>query len=143
MIRAAFIIAALFAAPAAAADGPALYKRCAACHLPTGAGVPGAYPPLKADVRALAGKAEGRRYLILAVTRGLAGPITVEGKAYRGVMPAQVLKDDEVAAVLNHVVTTIAGGKGAFTADEVAAVRAEGGKLSASAVAALHDAAAR
>lgn len=143
MIRAAFIIAALFAAPAAAADGPALYKRCAACHLPTGAGVPGAYPPLKADVRALAGKAEGRRYLILAVTRGLAGPITVEGKAYRGVMPAQVLKDDEVAAVLNHVVTTIAGGKGAFTAAEVAAVRAEGGKLSAAAVAALHAAAAR
>lgn len=142
MIRAAILLLAL-PVTAWAADGPTLYKRCAACHLPTGAGVPGAYPPLKADVRALAGKVEGRRYLILAVTRGLAGPITVEGKAYRGVMPAQVLKDDEVAAVLNHVVTTIAGGKGAFSADEVAAVRAEGGKLSASAVAALHDAAAR
>ena len=28
-------------------DGATVFKRCAACHLATGAGVPGAYPPLK------------------------------------------------------------------------------------------------
>jgi len=42
-------------------DGAAIYKRCAACHLATGAGVPGAFPPLAADVRNLSQTAAGRR----------------------------------------------------------------------------------
>ena len=37
-VAAAMLLMALPAA-AEAADGPALYKRCAACHLATGAGV--------------------------------------------------------------------------------------------------------
>ena len=42
-------------------------QRCAACHLSNGAGVPGAFPPLKTDVRKLAGTVAGRRYLALVV----------------------------------------------------------------------------
>lgn len=125
----------------AAADGAAIYKRCAACHLANGAGVPGAFPPLRADIRALAGNAAGRRYLALVVIKGVSGPITVEGKPYRGVMPAQAgLNDAQIAAVLNHIL------KGAsakpFTPAEVAQHRASGAGLNAAAVGKLHPGAA-
>lgn len=138
----------LAVAPAALAgagtDGAAHYQRCAACHLPTGAGVPGAFPPLGADFRALAVTPAGREYLALVVIKGLMGPLTVEGKTYMGVMPAQPLDDAGVAAVLNHVATTIAKvGEGfkPYTADEVAAVRAAGKGLTSADVARRHAAA--
>lgn len=131
--------------PASAApDGAALFARCAACHTRTGAGVPGAYPPLAGDFRTLAAKPAGRRYIALAVIRGLAGPITVEGKAYRGVMPAQVLDDAGAAAVLNHVGTQIAKSGPAFrpfTPGEIAMHRASGASMTAGDVAKLHAAA--
>lgn len=130
-----FALAGLTAAgPAIAADdGATIYKRCAACHLANGAGVPGAFPPLKSDVRALAGTAAGRRYLALVVIRGVSGPITVEGKAYRGMMPAQAgLNDAQVAAVLNHVVR--GGSAKAFTAREIAGYRAGSASLNSAAV---------
>lgn len=135
------MLAVLPATAMAAADGAKVYQRCAACHLPTGKGVPGAFPPLQADVRALAGKPEGRRYLALAVTRGLSGPLTVEGKTYRGMMPPQSGLDDEaVAAVLSHVTGTVAGGGTAvkpFTAAEIKAARDGAAGLDAAAVARL------
>lgn len=134
------------AAPAPAAqpgpDGAAIYTRCAACHTASGRGVPGAYPPLGPDFRALAAKPEGRRYLVLAVTRGVAGPLTVEGKSYRNIMPAQSgLDDAAVAAVLNHVGTVIAKPGPpfkAFTAKEVTTARTGGAGLSGADVARLH-----
>ncbi|MBB4630988.1 c-type cytochrome [Sphingosinicella soli] len=57
------VLLAVPAAAAQAADGPALYKRCAACHLASGAGVPGAFPSLKTEPAALAAKPDGRRFL--------------------------------------------------------------------------------
>lgn len=137
----AVIAAALLIAPAAhaASDGERVYMRCAACHLKSGAGVPGAYPPLNADVRALAAMPEGRRYIALAVIKGLSGPITVEGKPYRGMMPPQAgLSDEDVAAVLNHVTGTVAkAGKPPkpFTAAEIKAIRAGGAGLNPASVA--------
>ena len=134
----------LVAVPAVAqvADGGALYKRCAACHLPSGAGVPGAFPPLQSDFLSLAKKPEGRRYLALVVVKGLSGPLVIDGKTYRGVMPAQsALNDAEIAAVLNHVGTTIAKGDSGFRAfdeAEVTKARKSGEALSAADVAALH-----
>lgn len=133
---------AVIAAPAVAAepDGAKLYARCAACHLPSGAGVPGTYPPLGADFRAKAATPEGRRFLALAVVKGLMGPLTVDGKIYRGVMPAQALDDAEAAVVLNHVGTRIAKAGPAFrpfSAAEVKAARASGQGLGPAAVAAL------
>jgi len=114
-------------------DGPTIYKRCAACHLANGAGVPGAFPPLKTDVRKLAGTPAGRRYLALVVIRGVSGPITVEGKAYRGMMPAQAgLNDAQVAAVLNHVVR--GGSAKPFTPKEIAGYRAGSAALNSAAV---------
>lgn len=132
-------------APAAqaGANGAAVFARCAACHTATGQGVPGTYPPLGTDFRKLAAKPAGRRYLALVVTRGVSGPLTVEGKPYRNVMPAQSgLGDAEVAAVLNHVGTAIAkqGPKFVpFTPQEVGAARAGGAALSGADVARLHS----
>lgn len=126
-------------------NGAVLFKRCAACHTATGAGVPGTYPPLQADFRQLAASKNGRRYIALAVMRGLMGAIEVDGKTYRGVMPAQSdLSDAEVAAVLNHVGTQIAKSGPAFkpfATAEVAAARKSGGTLTPSQVAKLHGAA--
>lgn len=135
-------LAALSLPAIAGPDGAAVFQRCAACHTRTGAGVPGAYPPLGADFRALAAKPAGRRYLALAILKGLSGPITVEGKPYRGVMPAQLLDDAAAAAVLNHVGTQIARTGPAFkpfTEKEVAGLRATGTALSAADVAKLHE----
>ena len=123
-------------------NGAAIFNRCAACHNTTGQGVPGTYPPLGANFRKLAAQSAGRRYLALVVTRGISGPVTIEGKPYRNVMPAQSgLSDAEVAAVLNHVGTAIAKQGPAFTpfgAQEVAAARASGANMSAADVARLH-----
>lgn len=126
-------------APATAAaqpDGAVTYKRCAACHVATGAGVPGAFPPLGGNIRALSQSAEGRRYLAMVVIKGVSGPLTVEGKTYRGVMPAQGdLDDASIAAVLDHVVAKIAKGKAKpFTAAEIGAARKSAGTMNASAV---------
>lgn len=134
-------------APAAAAspvDGAAAYKRCAACHLATGAGVPGAFPPLAGNVRTLAQSAEGRKYMTLVVLKGVSGPLTVEGKTYRGVMPTHGDFDDAtIAALLNHVVTKIAKGKAApFSAADIGAVRKSAGSLNAAGVSKLKPAVA-
>lgn len=128
-------------AAAAQPDGAAIYKRCAACHLGTGSGVPGAFPPLGADIRLLSKSPAGRRYLVLALIRGVSGPLIVEGKAYRGHMPAQAgLDDAAVAAVINHVIVKIAkGNAGAFTPAEIGAARQANASLSAADVGKLHD----
>ena len=85
-----------------------------------------------------------RVFLALAVIKGLMGPVSIGGKTYNGVMPAQAgLDDASVAAVLNHVGTRIAttGPRFVpFTPAEVAAARASGAGLSAGAVAKLHPA---
>ena len=141
-MRKLILLAALSAStPLLAADGATLYKKCSACHLPTGAGVPGAYPALSTDFLTLAKKPAGRRYLALVVIKGLSGAITVGGKPYRGVMPAQGMNDADTAAVLNHVGSVIAkGGKGfkAFSEAEVAAARASGAALTPAQIGALH-----
>lgn len=118
------------AAPAlgqdAPADGAAVFARCAACHLPDGAGVPGAFPALRGQVGRFAAGPGGRDYLVSVVSHGLTGPLQANGAAYAGFMPAQSLTDAEAAAVLNHLLTVIAPAPAAraFTAAEVAARRA-------------------
>ena len=129
---------AVLAAPPA--DGAAVYTRCAACHTATGVGVPGSYPPLRTEFRKLAAKPDGRRYLQLAVMKGLNGPISVEGKSYRGMMPAQPLDDASISAVLNHIGTTVSKTGPtfkAFSAAEVAATRSKAGSLKSSDIPAL------
>jgi len=90
-----------------AAAGESVYAtHCAACHLPTGEGIPGAFPPLAGHVPELLAVEGGREYPILVVLYGLMGPITVHGQTVDSIMPPMgYLTDEEVAAVLNYVAT--------------------------------------
>ena len=119
----------LLGASAANAAPPPAFKACAACHLATGQGVPGAYPPLNGRVAAIASNAEGRRYLVAVPTFGLSGKLTIGSIDYRGVMPRQGgLSASDLAGILNYLATDLGGGKGArtfkpFTAAEVEKLR--------------------
>lgn len=142
VLAAGFLAIPAPAAPAAV-TGSQLYKRCAACHTANGAGVPGAFPPLRGNFRSLAAQSQGRRYLQLTVIKGLNGQITVDGRAYRGMMPAQGMDDGAVASVLNHIGTNIATSGPTFrnfTASEVRAARSSGSALNAAGVARLRPA---
>ena len=98
----------LGAQAAPAVDGAAVYAtHCAACHQPDGAGALGLAPPLQGTLGQRLKVEAGRKYLTGVVTSGLAGKIESKGVSYNGIMPNwQQLSDAELAAVLNHVLTT-------------------------------------
>lgn len=83
-------------------DGEAIYQDfCVQCHMSEGQGVPNAFPPLaKSDFlkNNLEQSLKGVKY-------GMRGPIKVNGKSYDGVMVAQGLDDEEVADVMNYVLS--------------------------------------
>ena len=84
------------------AAGESIYRsRCQACHQQDGLGVVGAFPPI-VDSEWVVGPPE---YVVLVVLHGLTGPITVQGEAYAGAMPgwADILSDDEIAAVATYI----------------------------------------
>ncbi len=102
------LILALAAGVAGAADGKAVYDaNCAACHQPDGAGALGLAPPLAGTLGKRMAVPEGRKYLPGIVIAGLAGKMESKGVMYEGIMPNwQQFSDAELAAVLNHVLTT-------------------------------------
>jgi mono/diheme cytochrome c family protein len=111
---------------AKADDGADIYNRCAACHLPDGAGVPGAFPPLAGRMDDMAATEQGRDYLVHVVARGLMGAIDVNGVTYRGVMPAQAgLDNTAIAQVLNFLLKLEKDdvSSASFTTEEVARLR--------------------
>ncbi len=92
----------------------------AICHGATGDGVTTIYPPLaKSDWLAA-----NRSAAIRAIVAGLGEEITVNGRGFRGQMPAIILDDAPVADVLTYVVNSWGNIGGRVTADNVAAVRA-------------------
>lgn len=100
---------------------------CASCHNTTGAGLPGAFPPLAGHFTDLL-EADGQDYVVNVVLFGLEGPITVDDQNYNGFMPPQDhLSDEEVADVLNYVSAAwgnaLPAGMEAFSPDMTAAVR--------------------
>ncbi len=115
-------------APADAADdkrmerGEKIYaEKCLMCHQQGGQGAPPVFPPL-AGSDWMAGD---RERTIKVLCEGLSGPITVLKQTYNGVMPAQVLDDEQVADVLTYVAGSWGNKAGAFTEAEVAAARAK------------------
>ena len=113
-----------------AKGGEQIYaKLCSSCHAPDGRSKATLAPPLAGHaVRMLA--AGGRAHLIRIVLNGMAGPIEVGGRKYDAVMtPLRYLKDDQVADVLNFVLTSwgndalLPEGHRPFTPDEVRQAR--------------------
>lgn len=110
----------------AQAEAPASYQVCAACHQPTGLGLPGVFPPL-AGSEWVNGPAEN---LIRIQLRGLQGPITVKGVEYGNVpmAPNSTMTDDQIAEVLTYVRNAWGNKASAVTPDMVKALRSEVGK---------------
>ena len=78
--------------------------------------MPNAFPPLaKSDV--LNGDVTAAIDIIL---KGKTGEITVNGKKFNGVMPAQTLSDEDVANVLSYVYSQWDNSKKEVTPDMVA-----------------------
>ena len=84
---------------------PDAYATCSACHMPDGAGITGAFPPIRNRAAAIAGLDGGRDYLITVVSYGLMGTIDVAGSQYFGVMAGNsgAMSADDIAAALNYV----------------------------------------
>lgn len=94
-------------------------KTCIACHQETGIGLPNAFPPLA-----------GSNYLnedpnraIEIVLKGKTGEVLVNGKKFNGIMPAQVLSDEQIANVLSYVYSNWGNKKQEITPKMVAAKR--------------------
>ncbi|PCJ81685.1 MAG: nitrite reductase, copper-containing [Bacteroidetes bacterium] len=94
-------------------------KTCIACHQQNGQGIPSAFPPLSGSdfLNADVNRA------IDVVLNGKTGPFTVNGKSFNGVMPAQVLTNEEVANVLTYVYNNWGNNKSEITPSMVAEVK--------------------
>ncbi|MES2874098.1 MAG: PVC-type heme-binding CxxCH protein [Bacteroidota bacterium] len=109
-------------------SGKALYARegaCITCHQADGKGLPASgFPPLAGTNWVLGN--EDR--LIKVVLNGLYGPMEVLGTRYPGQVPmtpfGNMLKDEEIAAVLTYVRNSFGNKASAITPDKVKAVRA-------------------
>ena len=72
---------------------------CVQCHLSTGIGVFGLFPPLKASDYLL----ENTNLSIAGIKYGLKGKIIVNNEEYDGLMIRQGLDYEEVADVMNYI----------------------------------------
>ena len=80
-------------------------NNCSGCHQRSGAGIPGGFPPLAGHAPEIFAQ-KGGAYMVRVLLFGLGGAIDVNGTKYNGNMPSwDQLKDEEIAAVLDHVLT--------------------------------------
>ncbi|MGH8413172.1 MAG: c-type cytochrome, partial [Gammaproteobacteria bacterium] len=106
-----------------AAKGASLYSaNCAACHQPTGLGIPGAFPPLKGNAAVLEPDPSKQ---IDVVLNGLQGQ-NVGGTVYATPMPqfGKLLNDAEIADIINHERSSWGNKAKQITSSEVKARRA-------------------
>src|SRR5690606_30093209 len=85
------------------ARGKSIYTDfCVQCHLPSGKGIPGNFPPLDGS----GWLTEKRTESIHAVKFRQSGEIFVNGKRYNNVMLPMGLSDKEIADVMNYVMNS-------------------------------------
>ena len=95
---------------------------CFACHLANGEGIPGVFPPLANSDFLNADKDRAIRI----VTKGLSGPVTVNGKTYNNVMPPLPQLDDAaIADVLTYVLNSWGNKGGTISPNDVKRTRSE------------------
>lgn len=121
-----------YAGTAGAAGGSQIYaSHCIVCHQPDAKGVPGIYPPLADTIGNYVKLKAGRAYLAHVPAFGLAGQIDSHGGSFDGNMPPLTqLSDDDIAAVINYVLTRfnqslLPADFKPFTAEEVHGYRAK------------------
>ncbi|WP_323755408.1 cytochrome c [Roseivirga sp.] len=103
-------------------EGKDVYEGlCMACHMNEGQGIASVFPPLaKSDFLM---KDLDRSINVLI--KGQQGEITVNGKKYKGAMPATGLDDKDIADVLNYVRNSWGNKGDRVTTEQVAKVRAK------------------
>lgn len=96
---------------------------CAACHQPTGQGIPGRFPPLAGSDFLNADKHRA----IKIVVNGLQGELVVNGQRFNNAMPKFPLTDRDIACALTFVYNSFGNSGKEVSPDEVSAVRNEKG----------------
>jgi len=99
--------------------GKQLFTACAACHQPTGQGVPNVFPPLAGSDFLNADK--GRAISI--IIHGKQGEVVVNGVKYNNSMPPFPLSDRDIANVLTYIYNSFGNSGVEVTPDEVKAQR--------------------
>jgi ubiquinol-cytochrome c reductase cytochrome c subunit len=106
LIAISVAVAVLFGPPktelaAQEVSGASAYGQfCSSCHQPTGAGVPGTFPPLAGNENAA-----DASYVEATIRDGLTGAIEVDGVSYDMTMPPVAgISDLEITAVVAYVV---------------------------------------
>lgn len=94
---------------------------CAACHQPTGRGVPNVFPPLAGSDFLNADKHRA----IKIVINGRQGEIVVNGQKFNNSMPKFPLTDQDIANVLTFVYNSFGNAGIEVTPDEVTTLRAQ------------------
>jgi len=101
------------------AHGKQLFTACAACHQPTGKGVPNVFPPLAGSDFLNADKTRA----IGIVIHGKQGEVVVNGLKYSNSMPPFPLSDQDIASVLTYVYNSFGNSGLEVTPEEVKAQR--------------------
>jgi mono/diheme cytochrome c family protein len=94
---------------------------CAACHQPTGKGLPNVFPPLAGSDYLNADKNRA----IGIIIRGRHGEVVVNGMKFNNSMPSFPLSDQDVANVLTYVYNSFGNSGLEVTPEEVKSVRAQ------------------
>lgn len=95
---------------------------CQSCHMESGEGVPGVFPPLAKSSNLM----KDPNRAIKAVLHGVSGEITVNGEKYNMDMPPQShLSDQEVADVVNFIQNNWGNKAKAVTKTQVKTLRAK------------------
>lgn len=103
---------------ASVARGKEIYRdNCVSCHMTSGKGVAGAFPPLNPSNWLTDKRTES----IHALKYGLKGPIEVNGQQYNNIMLSLGLDDQEIADVMNYTIQTWNSGE-MVTVEDVKAV---------------------
>ena len=85
------------------ADGEGIYQDfCLQCHLDTGKGVSGVFPPLVESDYLM----NNVDLSIRGIKYGLSATIVVNGEKYDGVMQNQGLDNEEIADVMNFILNS-------------------------------------
>jgi mono/diheme cytochrome c family protein len=101
--------------------GRHLFTICAACHQPTGRGLPNMFPPLAGSDFLNADKSRA----IKVVISGRQGEVVVNGMKFNNSMPSFPLTDQDIANVLTFVYNSFGNSGLEVTPEEVKALRAQ------------------
>jgi mono/diheme cytochrome c family protein len=94
---------------------------CAACHQPTGRGLPNMFPPLAGSDYLNADKNRAIKIVIF----GRQGEVVVNGQKFNNNMPLFPLSDDNIANVLTYVYNSFGNSGFEVTPDEVKVLRTQ------------------